>query len=81
VAEVAAELGRDPAELAATAGEDYELCACLSAAALGHVRTRWPRVDGGRLPPLSVVGRVLAGAGDLVWTDGSSPLSGYEHSA
>ena len=30
VAEVAARLGRDAAEFAATAGEDYELCACLS---------------------------------------------------
>jgi thiamine-monophosphate kinase len=33
VAEVAAALGADAAELAATGGEDYELCACVPAAA------------------------------------------------
>lgn len=29
VADVATQLGRDPLELAATAGEDYELCVCI----------------------------------------------------
>ena len=33
VAEVAAQLGVDPAELAATGGEDFELCACVPATA------------------------------------------------
>lgn len=81
VAEVAARLGRDPAEFAATAGEDYELCACLSEAALATLTARWSRFDDGRLPPVSVVGRVVSGVGELTWTDASSPLSGYEHSA
>src|SRR5204862_4057303 len=35
VSEVAGELGVDPGEFAATAGEDYELCACLAPQALG----------------------------------------------
>jgi thiamine-monophosphate kinase len=81
VAEVAGELGRDPAAFAATAGEDYELCACLSEAALVSVRAQWSGLDDGRLPPLTVVGRVVSGAGELTWVDASSPLSGYEHSA
>ncbi len=80
VTEVAGQLGRDAAAFAATAGEDYELCACLSPAALTLARTRWDGIAGGRLPPLSVVGQVLTGPGELRWTDASSPLSGYEHS-
>lgn len=81
VAAVAAQLGRDPAEFAATAGEDYELCACLSQAAFVPVRTWWSRLHEGCLPALTVVGRVASGAGELTWIDASSALSGYEHSA
>ncbi len=81
VAEVAARLGRDPAEFAATAGEDYELCACLSEAALALAKAQWSHLHDGRLPPLTAVGRVGSGAGELTWSDASSPLSGYEHSA
>jgi thiamine-monophosphate kinase len=81
VAEVAGQLGRDSAAFAATAGEDYELCACLSEAALALVAAQWADLDNGRLPPLSIVGRVVPGGGELTWTDAGSPLSGYEHSA
>jgi thiamine-monophosphate kinase len=81
VAEVAGQLGRDPAAFAATAGEDYELCACLSEVSQALVEMRWARLDEGRLPPLSIIGRVLPGGGELTWTDAGSPLSGYEHSA
>ena len=81
VAAVAGQLGRDPAAFAATAGEDYELCACLSEAALALVGAQWSALDEGRLPRLTIIGRVLTGAGELTWTDASSPLSGYEHSA
>ena len=81
VAEVAGRLGRDPAEFAATAGEDYELCACLSEAALAACTAQWSDVHDGRLPPMTVVGRVVSGAGELTWTDAGSPLCGYEHSA
>jgi thiamine-monophosphate kinase len=81
VAEVARQLGRDPGAFAATAGEDYELCACLSEAGLELARAQWSRMDRARLPPLSVIGRALPGPGELTWTDASSPLTGYEHSA
>jgi thiamine-monophosphate kinase len=80
VPEVARQLGRDAAAFAATAGEDYELCACLPPAALPLARARSDGMAVDRLPPLSVVGRVLPGPGELRWTDASSPLSGYEHS-
>lgn len=81
VAEVAHQLGRDPAEFAATAGEDYELCACLPRAALELLEAHWPRPGGRGLPPVSVVGRVRARAGGVTFTDAGSSLSGYEHSA
>jgi thiamine-monophosphate kinase len=69
VAEVAAQLGADPRELAATAGEDYELCACLApgaAAALGA--------------DVVAIGRVVAGEPGVSW--GGAPglrLAGHEH--
>jgi thiamine-monophosphate kinase len=73
VAEVAARLGATGPELAATAGEDYELCACLpaeAAAALGGLVTVVGRVtavpDGGE-PGLSLGG------------EGGAPLRGHEH--
>ncbi|CAB4915170.1 unannotated protein [freshwater metagenome] len=67
--DVAAQLGRDAAELAATGGEDFELCACLP----GDVAIP----DG-----MTAVGRVLAGPAGVRF---SSPdgvvleLAGYEH--
>ena len=65
VAEVAAGLGVDAAELAATGGEDFELCACGPAG----------------LPGLVPVGRVVAGAPGLVLLgqDPARPLHGYQH--
>ena len=53
---VAAQLGVSAAELAATAGEDYELCACLTpvaAASLGRAVTVVGRVEApeGGVPP------------------------------
>jgi thiamine-monophosphate kinase len=73
-ADVAAQLGRAPGELAATAGEDYELLACLppsAAAALGDRVTVVGRVtavpDGGE-PGVSASG---AGA--------RATLRGHEH--
>ncbi len=80
VSEVAAQLGRPAAEFAASAGEDYELCACLSAASLRLLTSEWAGLDGGRLPPVSVVGRVVAGTGELTFVGASSPLAGFEHS-
>lgn len=66
VAEVAAQLGTDGPTLAASGGEDYELCACLpadAAAALG----------------LTAVGVVRDGPGELVWSGVSGPTAGFEH--
>jgi thiamine-monophosphate kinase len=67
VVEVAAELGVDAREFAATAGEDFELCVTLSAAA--H-----------ELQGVIYVGRVSDGPPGLVLLGGRAPLSGYEHS-
>ncbi len=76
VAEVAAALKRDPLELAATAGEDYELCACVP---------RERRADADRAAPLHWIGAVRElGAGEsagVSFTDrsGRRDLAGYEH--
>ncbi len=68
VAGVAAALGVDPAALAATAGEDYELCACGPAAALEACG-------------LTLVGSVAAGPPGVRLLRGGAPVSlaGYEH--
>jgi len=66
VAEIATELGLDPIAFALTGGEDFELCACLSATAAPATMT--------------AIGRVKAGPADLR-IDGTAPvLRGYEHS-
>ncbi len=68
VAAVAAALGVPAAELAATGGEDYELCACLP-----------PSVD---VAGLSWVGVVVTGAPDVEWLGappGAEAWRGYEH--
>jgi thiamine-monophosphate kinase len=71
VAEVAAQLGMEPAELAATGGEDYELCACLPPAA----RAR------GEAAGLRWIGRVTDGAPGVRWSGAASAARwrGYEH--
>lgn len=68
VADVAAALGVDPAALAATAGEDYELCACGPAGALEACG-------------LTLVGRVDEGPAGVTLRDASGlrELAGYEH--
>jgi thiamine-monophosphate kinase len=65
VKEIAADLGVDPAEFAATAGEDYELCVCLP--------------GGSRLSNMTWIGSVLAGPPGVVFIDAVRPLGGYEH--
>ena len=68
VADLAATLAIDPLELAATAGEDYELCACGPAAALEACG-------------LTLVGRVEAGPARVTFRGARGPveLTGYEH--
>ncbi|HET6549734.1 MAG TPA: thiamine-phosphate kinase [Solirubrobacter sp.] len=68
VAEVARALGVDPLELAATGGEDYELCACVPRAAADAVDLTW-------------IGEVAAGE-SLRWLGappGADAWRGYEH--
>ncbi|HTX08500.1 MAG TPA: thiamine-phosphate kinase [Solirubrobacteraceae bacterium] len=67
VAEVAAELGVDPHRLAATAGEDYELCVCV------------PLRSANRLTNATWVGSVIEGPPGVVFVDADEPLAGYEH--
>lgn len=70
VAEVAEQLGVAPAELAATGGEDYELCACVPEAALTAVEAAG----------LTWIGRVVEGAPEVAWSDASAARwRGFEH--
>ncbi len=78
VAEVAGELGVDPRTFAATAGEDYELCACVPA--LTAIKLDSERGRRSRTTDLTWVGLVVEGPPGLVFTDGDGELSGYEHS-
>jgi thiamine-monophosphate kinase len=73
VAEVAHALSRAPAELAATGGEDFELCACVApehrAAAEAAADVTW-------------IGRVDAGEPGVEWAGASSAAAdwrGFEH--
>jgi thiamine-monophosphate kinase len=78
VGEVSAELGIPPWQLAATAGEDYELCACVAAEDRGRVEDALGATGGAGV---TWVGRVVAGApGVSLLHDGSEQrLEGYEH--
>jgi thiamine-monophosphate kinase len=71
VAEVAAQLEVAPVELAATGGEDYELCACVPEAARAAAEAAG----------LTWIGRVTAGAPDVVWSGASGSVAwrGFEH--
>jgi thiamine-monophosphate kinase len=77
VADAARQLGVSPAEFAATAGDDYELCACIppSARTVAEAAAeRWASAAG-----LTWVGRVIAGGAGVCFTDADRPLSGYQH--
>ena len=68
---------RRPATFAATAGEDYELCACVPARSAEKLeKPRGPRSLG----DLTWVGLVVEGAPGVVFVDADGELSGYEHS-
>jgi thiamine-monophosphate kinase len=71
VAAVAAAVGLDAAELAATGGEDYELCACVPPAALADAEAAG----------LQWVGHVTAGEPGVTWSGAPSATRwrGYEH--
>jgi thiamine-monophosphate kinase len=80
VREVAAQLRREGAAFAATAGEDYELCACVAPGARAAVEARFGR-SARDLPALTWIGRVSDGASGLSFIDATEELSGYEHSS
>jgi thiamine-monophosphate kinase len=68
VADVARQLGVDPYELAATAGEDYELLATVPPETRGDVRLSW-------------IGRVTEGEPEVRFAGARGPsLGGYRHS-
>ena len=77
VAEIAGELGVDPRAFAATAGEDYELCACVPERTATMLEGACgPRSLG---TDLTWVGLVVEGPAGVVFTDGGGELSGFEH--
>jgi thiamine-monophosphate kinase len=74
VQQVADELGVDARVLAATAGDDYELCACLPPAA-ASAQCGWFQPGN-----LTLIGSVVDGPPAIVFTDADEPLTGFEHS-
>jgi thiamine-monophosphate kinase len=88
VSDVAAQLDIDAASFAATAGEDYELCACLPPSARTMIQSglagpAGPDRRGGSdaWPALTWIGRVLEGPASLRFAGAPGELSGYEHSS
>jgi thiamine-monophosphate kinase len=78
VADIASQLGEEPAAFAATAGDDYELCVAVPAAAREQLEATW--ANPAHPPPLTFIGRVVEGPAGVVFTDSPGPLAGYEHS-
>ena len=73
VAEVARALARDPAELGATGGEDFELCACFAPA---------DRAAAKAAADLTWIGEVVAGEPGVEWRRAPSDAGawrGFEH--
>ena len=68
---VAAELGQDPRVLAATAGEDYELCVCLPQSSADQMRSSSTQ--------LTWIGEVAEGQAEVRFLDGKGELAGFEH--
>jgi thiamine-monophosphate kinase len=73
--------GADAIRVGTTGGEDYELLACIPRALAGELMRAWPT----NLRPLTVVGRVVEGAGVvLLVAEGGAQLNlraglGYRH--
>jgi len=74
VAEVAAQLGSEPATFAATAGEDYELCVCIPPTARSDAEAAVARTG------LAWIGCVIDGPPGLDFGEVKGKLAGYEHS-
>jgi len=80
VAEIAAAIGRDPLELAASGGEDYELLAALPPDRLTEASTRIGEAAEATLTP---VGAVVPGEGVEIRLPGGALLeaAGFDHLA
>ena len=72
---VAGELGVDAAVLAVTAGEDYELCACVPPSVAEMLQSS-PSASAG----LTWIGSVMEGPPKIVFAGANGPLDGFEHS-
>ncbi len=79
--EVAAELGLAPWRLAASAGEDYELCVCMPAAGRAAAERALRDAGGVGITWVGVVGdTATSGPGVTLLADGQPlQLAGYEH--
>ena len=77
MAEVAGQLGAEPSTFAATAGEDYELCACVPEPARVAAESNWSATSDAAL---TWIGRVTEGPAGLRFAGAAGELSGYEHS-
>jgi thiamine monophosphate kinase len=76
---LAPELQLDPLELAAAAGEDYELCVCLEPSASASAESALAAAGG---EGITWIGRVVEGEPGVALIDASGnerPLEGYEH--
>jgi thiamine-monophosphate kinase len=88
--ELAGQLGVDPQGFAATAGEDYELCACLPASVwvtsparvcvASEAESAANGPAKGIAAGLTRIGQVVEGPIGVTFTDAAGRLSGYEHS-
>jgi thiamine-monophosphate kinase len=79
VREVAEELGMDPGVLAATAGEDYELCACVPADPRAATAPPQAQAEPPSSSGLTWIGSVVEGPPGVTFVDADGPLSGFEH--
>jgi thiamine-monophosphate kinase len=75
VREVARQLGVDAPTFAATAGEDYELCACVPPQAVELLQSS-PNANAA----LSWIGSVREGPPEVIFAGADGPLEGFEHS-
>jgi thiamine-monophosphate kinase len=74
---VAQKLGSDPRVFAATAGEDYELCACIPEATASLAQDA---VADQPSAGLTWIGSVVAGDPGVCFVDADGELAGFEHS-
>jgi thiamine-monophosphate kinase len=75
--EVGRQLQRAPAELAATGGEDYELCVCAAPNARPGLEAALARADPNAR--MTWIGRVIQGSPGVSFHDAARRLEGFEH--